>query len=76
MQTAMKFTRGRNPLPKIRPRAEVGRYLPPKKPYLTFARKAALVTRKTSTDMGVIFFTGVTSFLEVEVLESFSRFAV
>jgi hypothetical protein len=36
-----------------------GSYLPPKKPYLTFARKAALVTRKTSTDMGVIFLKGV-----------------
>ena len=42
--------------------------MPPKKPYLAFARKAALVTRKTSTVMGVIFFTGVSSFLEVEVL--------
>ena len=40
-------------------RGESGCYLPPKKPYLTFARKAALVTRKTSTDMGVIFLKGV-----------------
>jgi hypothetical protein len=44
------------------PRASKGSYLPPKKPYLTFARKAALVTRNTSTDIGVIFFKLDTSF--------------
>jgi hypothetical protein len=59
-----------------RPARESGHYLPPKKPYLTFARKAALVTRKTSTDMGVILRKGDTSFLEVEVLQGFGRFAV